>query len=67
MTNIDKARELRLRRAAATHNLTLSKVRRKSPLMAGFGMYELRRGDELLLSTRDLGVIEAYLLDHPED
>ena len=64
MTNAEKVRENRLRRAADRQGLVLTKSKRRDPRALDFGLWWLHRGDQLV--TAEAGVsldeIEAHLL-----
>jgi hypothetical protein len=59
----DRAREVRLRRAAERQGLSLHKSRRRDKLALDYGTYMLRdgRGLDLLDSNASLDDVEEYL------
>ena len=57
----EKAHENRLRRMAERQGLELRKSRRRDPRALDFGRFQLTRGRTMLVDTKGLDEIEAYL------
>jgi hypothetical protein len=69
MTDEDKVRENRLRRAAHRQGITLMKSRRRDPRAFDYGVYWLADENEWLLTPEQgitLDEIEAWLLGEDE-
>ena len=62
MSNNERVRENRLRRAAHRQGLQLVKSRRRDPRALGYGTYQLLDGNAVVASGRDLDAVEERLL-----
>ena len=56
-----ETKEARLRRTAARRGLTVARNRARDPLAVGYGLYSVRRGEEVVLAGGDLDAVERVL------
>lgn len=62
-----KVRENQIRRVAARQGLAFSRSRRRDPRALDYGRYQLVRGEEVVLETRDLDAVERFLRGESEN